>query len=215
MEYCYKWTHPAFKDAIKHRPRSDYQHLIFPWDLENKRYSFSEFDPSFRQHLSLEQAELSIGKLKRSPFYNPEMKRVNLLLAVASCIGCLNCIILPLLLLFLMKNWIKTPPFTTLAYFGLFFLCIWCICFALILNAANNDIKTLEERRVDFQSRLDPENLSYFHKYGKSWEVGPFGSYLQFNFDKLYFPDQRGYQYKEEAPLPMSTQRGIYDSEYQ
>lgn len=211
----FEWVHPAFKDAINHRPSTNSNHLIFPWDLENKRFSFSEFAPSLRQYLSLEQAQLSISKLERSPNYNPEMRRMNHLVKIASCIGCLNCVILPILLILLMNKMINARPFTVLGIFAVIFCCIWCLCFGLMLNAAYKDIGTLEQRQLDFQNMLDQENLAYFHKYGKSWQVGPFGSYLQFNFDKLYFPNQKGYEYQEEAPLPMSTQRGVYDSGYQ
>lgn len=215
MENCFKWIHPSFTDAIKHRPDTNYKHLIFPWNNKLKKFSFSEFTPGFRPQLSLKQAETTIDKLNRSPYYYPKMRRVNRILAISSCMGCMNCIFLPLLLVLLINKTIGSPPFRTLVVYGLIFCLVWCICSSLILYAASKDIKTLERRREDFQAILDRENLSYFHKYGKSWQVGPFGSYLQFNFDKLYFPGQNGQEYKQETPLPMSTQRGIYDSGYQ
>lgn len=214
MGYCIKWIHPAFKDALKHRPRTDSKQIIFPWNLENNRFSFSEFSPSYRPHLGLGQAQTTISKLQRSIYYNPEMKRVNNLLSIASCIGCVNCIILPLLLFLLMTKSISTAPFTVLGIFGILFCLTWCACSACILAAAYKDIKTLEERRNDFQRILDRENLAHFHKFGKSWQVGPFGSYLQYNLDKLYFEGQRGVVFKEEVPMPMSSQRGVYDSGY-
>ena len=222
MCYFTEFRHPAFTQAIHTRPRSDHTKIIFPWDHNLQDYNFSEYNPSYPphgNHISPQEIARTVDRLKTSPYWLPEMTRVNWLFRIASLIGCINCcIVLPILLYLVNSNSLNASPMTVILAFLTVFCCIWCLCTFLSYCASVEDFKGLQMRERAFQDLLNLENEMYYHPE-TSWRAGPFGSYLQYNLTgPFYEPGQRMYTgsvmytggpggYPAQRPVPMSVIR--------
>lgn len=193
MGNCF--THPAFSSARNGRPRSNQSQIVFPWDDDKEEFSTQEWDIANQNHqrLQVDEYEHTMQKLSKSKKWNPDMSRYNLVLWLASLCGCLNCMILLAALTLFINKMISNPGILA-AGLILGFITLFCCCSICMYCALKKDTEHLEDRREEFQTILNKENSQRYHQTNRSWQSGPYGSYLKFNlnqrFEEMNMPQQ-------------------------
>lgn len=203
---------PNLKTQIIQAPASTKTRLIFTWDICQKTYSKRKLLSSKQSKKNKKQIEnfsesdldFIISQLKKSKYYDPEMKNCKsylkitgliLLVIMISLISTLVCLVLP--------GDLDLESFVIFGISSSFMIIVVLFVLGWFFLIADEEL--MVNREIEFKKIIENLNLNKFFGKQLLWRCGKFGAFL--SVEKVNF----GELDDEEMKMTLPTFDNVYD----
>lgn len=221
---------PNLKNEIYRAPATSKNKLVLTWDVCQRTYTtqaLGKKPKNMVKNLDQEDIDLVLNNLKKSPFYNPEMKNCKSYLKVTGLLLLVISISLMTTLICLVAPGdMKLETFLIFGVSSLFMIIAVLLVLGWFFLLADED--AMVNREIEFKQIVEELNLKRFVAKNILWKCGRYGAYLvaqnvtlgkgEFDeeervmpsFDDVY-DDGKVYYYVQITDSPYCGPRSKYD----